>query len=460
MNRLLNKQEVDYVLFHLGHHCTLHDELRARFSFESWNECGICEIPQVHFYQSNKAMQPVSLIWLQQSVPVLFPQEGFEEWFSFDDNGHLYIRQDIIKSAFFFLSGLQEYDRTERDEHGRFLHRHSLQHALGVGMMPVVNYYFDVLVHALSLFCQRWDIPFERKRLFSSFGFWLSHDVDRLAYFSLRQTLKRMLQYCGIKQRTSSRNQLKKDIVRGLAHLIFPHRFPDPWQNILSMAEDEAKLGIRSTYFLLFRQHYMDGRVGLKPLRHRQMIESFRRSGAEVGLHGSYASMHDAAVLRNQIQEFEQAAGFTPAGIRQHYLRTDISQTLASQLDTGFQYDATLGFADAPGYRNGYCYPFKPFDFSKQSIMDIWELPLMLMEVSVLEYQQGDFEHLQLVATKLADEAEKFGGFVSLLWHNCRLREEDYPGVSSFYPNLIREMMVRNAESITGCDLVKLIRTL
>ena len=58
-------------------------------------------------------------------------------------------------------------------------------------------------------------------------------------------------------------------------------------------------------------------------------------------------------------------------------------------------------------------------------------------------------------AAKIA-EASKFGGLFSLLWHNSRLTEYEYPGVQEFYKELLGQIVEKNPPVFTGEELIKL----
>jgi len=88
-------------------------------------------------------------------------------------------------------------------------------------------------------------------------------------------------------------------------------------------------------------------------------------------------------------------------------------------------------------------------------MLDIWEIPLTMMEVTMLNYRQVELDELKTSAFQLIVEARKFGGIFSLLWHNCRLDEYQYPGVISFYNTLLESIVELSPTSITGRRVVE-----
>jgi hypothetical protein len=458
MERPLKKSEIDYVLFHLNHHCTLSDEIKEHFVFAH----DIDEIPtnrrSIVFLQSRQTMNPIKLNWHDTLIPVLFPHPLLNATITSDSKNNIIVHHDFIKSAFFLLSSYQEHFISDRDIHGRFPYEASIQKQLNIAYLPVVNYYFDILITAIDQFCKQENLPFSRKRMFNEFGFFLSHDVDRIALYSWRQMTHKTLQLFGLRPSTNTIASILKTIASGILHNIAPCAIEDPWWNFKHIIKQETSLGIRSTFYFLSRQGKMDSRFTFKNQRIRKLISQLNDNGFETGLHGSYYSIDNRSVMVKQTAEMKNATGINPKGIRQHYLRAEMPTTLRLQQQVGFEYDTSLGFASHAGYRNSYCYPFKPFDFEKGEMLDIWELPLMLMEVSVLDYQKEGFTGLETSSMKMVEEAWKFGGFFSLLWHNCRMSDHDYAGVGSFYESLLAKIMQHGAESVTGSGIVAKIK--
>lgn len=409
------------------------------------------------FLKSSKPMTPITLTWQQTKIPVLYPHSTQTDFFTSDNNGNTIIYHDLIKSSFHLLSGYQETINPTRDVHGRFPYEASIQHQLNIATLPIVNYYFDILITAIEQFCTKQQIPFSRKRLFENFGFLLSHDVDRIALYSPKQTIHKSLQLLGLKPINDTIGLILKMIGKGVLHLICPWWISDPWWNFKAIIRLEKSLGIRSSYYFLTQRGKMDGCISFKTKRIQKLIDELHQNNCEIALHGSYYSIANKSVVTDQKTEMNHHANVVPQGIRQHFLRVDYPHTLRLHQEAGFRYDTSLGFASHAGYRNSYCYPFKPFDHEKNEMLDIWEVPLMLMEVSVLDYQKAGFEGISEATDQMIGEAQKFGGFFSLLWHNCRMSDYDYPGVNSYYQSLLEGIMQKEAESITGIDLINKI---
>lgn len=115
-------------------------------------------------------------------------------------------------------------------------------------------------------------------------------------------------------------------------------------------------------------------------------------------------------------------------GGRQHYLRWKSPDTWRILEKAGLKYDTTLSFADHEGFRCGICFPYKPFDILRNRVLNIWELPLIVMDGSLFNYQNLiPEEGFQRIKT-LVDTIKKYHGVFVLLWHNSSLNDLKLPG--------------------------------
>jgi hypothetical protein len=77
-----------------------------------------------------------------------------------------------------------------------------------------------------------------------------------------------------------------------------------------------------------------------------------------------------------------------------------------------------------------------------------------MMEVSVLQYRKAGFQELKNAVMHYISEARKFGGIFSLLWHNCRLSEYEYVGSKEFYESLLKEIIAKKPDVMSGAQII------
>ena len=120
-------------------------------------------------------------------------------------------------------------------------------------------------------------------------------------------------------------------------------------------------------------------------------------------------------------------ADFEVTECRQHFLRWSVHETPRHQQAAGLTADATLGYADAAGFRAGVCYPYRMFDLHARHALDIYQKPLVAMEVSVFgrDYMNVENHNAALdILMKLKQNCLQFNGDFRLLWHNNHLTTE------------------------------------
>ncbi len=97
------------------------------------------------------------------------------------------------------------------------------------------------------------------------------------------------------------------------------------------------------------------------------------------------------------------------------------------------KYNITLSFAEHEGFRCGICFPYKPFDVFGNRVLNIWELPLTIMDGSLFNYQDlTPEEGLQRI-----EGIKKYQGVFVLLWHNSSLDDLKLPSWVEVYEKTI-----------------------
>ena len=66
--------------------------------------------------------------------------------------------------------------------------------------------------------------------------------------------------------------------------------------------------------------------------------------------------------------------------MRFHFLRHDPHHSPAELAALGFLLDSSLGYADRPGLRGGFSFPYRPYDLDADAPHDLLELPLAVMD--------------------------------------------------------------------------------
>jgi hypothetical protein len=148
------------------------------------------------------------------------------------------------------------------------------------------------------------------------------------------------------------------------------------------------------------------------------MLREIETRGHEVGFHPGYHTPSDPVLFGEQLERLSEALGRPPAGGRQHYLRFRVPDTWQIWADAGLEYDATLGYAEKPGFRCGTCHPFPVFNIACDRPLELTEIPLIAMDVTLRDYLGLSCREAESELLRLAEKCRAVGGTFSILVHN------------------------------------------
>ncbi|MFW6275650.1 MAG: polysaccharide deacetylase family protein, partial [bacterium] len=458
MKGRLTQNQIHYVFYHLNLFLDLNGEIKERILFVN-NSSDLQNIKsrgKIIFMLSENSLDHSKAIAID-NILYLFSNSKIKEHYRIE-NDNLIFNHDILKSAFYLLSGYQEQFPKQKDMHDRFRFAESVQYKLGFVDKPLVNYYFQIIIEGLKEFGKLNKIFITEKNYFKTFGFILSHDIDRVDYYSIHQIKYFIKGLLGLSQTGYSKKQLFFLLPHNIVGCIFPFLKKDRYWSFEWLRKTETKLGIKSTfYFLLKGIKHHDAYYDVNEKRIRKIINYLENEGCEIGVHGTVGSYKDAGELKYCIKRLNKVTSEKIKGIRQHRLKFNHPETFKIQQNEGLIYDSTLGFAEHEGFRNSFCFPFKPYDFEKDRMIDIWEIPLMVMDVTLFNYRNLSFAEAQIKIENLIGEVNKFSGIFTLLWHNGYFDEIKFPGITDFYTGLLKRIMKKNPKADTGIGTINQI---
>lgn len=454
MNGILNSAQIEYVMLHLGQHIHLSDALRDSFVFTGHDSDLSDYKNRIVFLLSEKSFE-ISDIKTIGEIPVLFPLSGENSYFS-HKNGNIIFNHDILKSAFYLLSGIQEVNHNSPDSLGRFSYKESVQAKLNITHKPVVNYYFEEIINGIKAFCDNQNIEFKRISHFNKFAFFLTHDVDRIQYYNLNTFLYLLKTLFLKKQGIKARWENLKELLNTGFHILNVFDKKDPYWNFSEMSDQEKKLGINSAFFFLPKDRkHVDSYYNLNDKKITDLLQFLKNEKHEIGLHGTVRSSESDEALKNILSDFLSVANLNSTGIRQHRLMWKHPDTAVSHCLNGIVYDSTLGFAEHEGFRNSYCHPFRIFDFKNNCTLPYWEIPLNVMDSTLFFYRKLSLSEAMTATEKIRDEVIRFNGVFTLLWHNSYFNEKEVPGITRFYSSLLQNIMAEKPEVMTGLKIVQ-----
>jgi glycosyltransferase involved in cell wall biosynthesis len=223
----------------------------------------------------------------------------------------------------------------------------------------------------------------------------------------------------------------------------------------------DAERGLPATYYIIpFKnragQHVDAPRAPRRATKYdvadiMDWIPRLREAGAEVAVHGIDA-WHSIELGTAELNRIRNATGEERVGVRMHWLLSE-PQTPQKLEAAGYDYDATHGYNDIPGFRAGTTQVYRPLGASK-----LLELPLHIQDGALFLASRQDLPESEAweKCLRMIQHASAAGGVLSLLWHDRSHGPERYWG--GFYLRLIRELRERPVWFATGRQVVDWFR--
>lgn len=192
---------------------------------------------------------------------------------------------------------------------------------------------------------------------------------------------------------------------------------PNPEWALDNLIELERKHNIKSSYyFLCLQKGEQDYNYDINSMK--SYINHLANDGNEIGLHGGHKAYASAEKIKSEKALLESVTGTATVGYRNHYLRFRTPDTWHYLKDAGFEYDTTFGFPNQIGYRNGLCYPFRPYNTDKNAYIDMLELPLLVMDVTFFKYMGLNVDNAFNLYMNIMNEVKRLHGVLTIVWHN------------------------------------------
>ncbi len=363
---------------------------------------------------------------------------------------------DMISDIFFMLTRYEEVVNAgvKKDRHSRFPAVESLAYKNNFLHRPVVNEHIALLgtwIESLSSGYKRPN-PWGRK----AFAVCLSHDVDSILknqnlFAAFKHTIAILLKYRKPKnavQYLKSYFQNRRDHTK------------DPYWTFNYLINTEKAYQFNSSfYFLALENSDPDWRYNINDSKVRVLIEELDACGCEIGYHGSLVSYNNERVMGLERHRVDAVVLRKPYGCRQHYLKFRVPFTWRYQQRSGLLYDTTLSFADHEGFRCGMCLPFKPYDLLDDHVLDLWEIPLIIMEGTLEYYRKLSPEDGLKKIVSMIETVKKHHGVFTILWHNSSF-DYDWEEWKPVYEKMMEYLGKSDCIGLSGREAIEHIKGL
>jgi|GEM_PF-975033 len=322
-------------------------------------------------------------------------------------------RPDYILSAFFLLSGMQEWVSDKRDKWGRFPYTGSLQEEYGEAQEAWVDQFFEQIYIKLK---SKVNLPAYKR---SPSDIVLTHDIDHLSWPILQNS------YFYFK------NSLRKEGWKSLIKL--PKLAENTRRNLSEIMQLEKKYNAHSVFFWLTEKG--KGQHGIPnadySIHDRYVKNIMRRIDESRSTNG----LHKSSKKKSLKLEFKAHSNLCPIN-RYHYLLFDLPSA-GKELNETIDQDYSFGFAEQMGFRNAYSRPFHPFDFENWRPFQFLEVPLHIMDTTFHSYlklspEEAEEKIISFLSRHQSDSC------ISILWHNDYLTPFKFNGWGKVYENILK----------------------
>ena len=292
----------------------------------------------------------------------------------------------------------------------------------------------------------------------ADFAVCLTHDVDQVTNYSVRQNIRETARLVGLRETTVGKAKvLLKQATRFPKILYHARQEQDPYHAFERWLDVEKRIGAKSTFFFMpevvNEPHRTDPNYTFSDTivfdgEERTVAEMMREidsQGWEVGLHPTWHTYDDPHELARQKAQVEGVLGHEVRSVRQHFLHYDIERTPRAHTEAGFRFDSTLGFTDGVGFRFGTSYPWQLYDGENNERLPILELPLVIQDGALLNSRKGlslDKDTAFAYLRQLVDRVENVGGVLTLNWHPRFVGEDPW---WSLYERVLRHLETKDA---------------
>jgi peptidoglycan/xylan/chitin deacetylase (PgdA/CDA1 family) len=288
------------------------------------------------------------------------------------------------------------------------------------------------------------------------FALFLSHDIDQIHDRELFRVLADL-------------NHIRRMLTQGesghlglaAARVVRSLFRPKPTgSDVRVLLEIEARHGFKSTFFILHDPYwsrqgprYRLGSPGLA-----RIVAMVKAAGGEIGVHGGYYRFNNPVAYQVSLELVGKTFSTPVVGIRNHLLRFSYPETWRAQAAAGYRYDASFGWPDRLGARDGCETPFQPLDPATGRTLDLTVLPLTVMDVTLFRHLRLGGEAALAAAWAAIEPIIARGGLVSLLWHNNYFDEPEYLDWQWVYAQLLARLAALRPWCSTGAEIDAWVR--
>ena len=337
---------------------------------------------------------------------------------------------DIFSASFFLLSRYEEYLPHKKDNFGRYSFSSSTAHQNGFLHLPLINIW---AIELRRLLLRKFPgLNYSRRQ----FCFQPTYDID-MAWTYLHKGFSRNAGGLLKSLISGNWNQAVKRarVLRG--------RRPDPFDVYEWLDALHLKYSLRPHYFFLLAGVHKGYDRNIDP-RSKAMkdLVSYHASGYHVGIHPSWQSGDNKALLKKEIKDLEEMAGRKVTSSRFHFIRFTLPEDYRELISLGILDDFSMGYGTINGFRASVCTPFPWYDLLQEEETALMIHPFCWMDANS-HYEQANTPAQAFMELKSFHETVKrCEGELSIISHNSFFSDEpEFAGWKQVYEIFLDEVV-------------------
>jgi hypothetical protein len=356
---------------------------------------------------------------------------------------------DIFAASFYLLSRYEEYLPHTKDIYDRYAHENSIAFKENFLHLPLINIWLRDFKNLLQqkfpsllsldsrlrtsdsrLPTPDSELPIPDSRL----TFLPTYDID-IAWSYKHKGWKRNL---GGMLRSLFKGhwwQVKERIK------VLGAKQNDPFDAFSWMNELHEKYKLQPYYFFLVADK--TGRYDKNILPGCKAMEQLIKDHARrypVGIHPSWRSGDDDALLNKEIDTLANITGNKIASSRQHFIRFTLPQSFRRLIDHGIRNDFSMGYGSINGFRASVASPFYWYDLEKEEQTELLLFPFCYMDANSFYEQKNSAQQALEEMRHYYHAVESVNGHFIMIWHNSFLgTDRQCAGWRNVYEQFIKE---------------------
>lgn len=332
-----------------------------------------------------------------------FETNGYTAFFK---TTHAAFPFDIFAASFYLLTRYEEYLPHTKDMYGRYAHENSLAFKENFLQIPVINNWVMDLAKALK---QQY-AAFSVQR--SAFKFVPTYDID-IAYAYKYKGIFRNIGGALKSLFSFNINSLTERIK------VLAGKKKDPFDTYDELDALHAQYQLKPIYFFLVARKNAGYDKNIIPRKEviRQLISEHEKK-CSIGIHPSWQSGDDAALLTKEKEYLEETTGVRIINTRQHYIRFNLPEGYRRLIRAGLKNDYSMGYGSINGFRASVASSFYWYDLEKEEQTTLRVHPFCFMEANAYYEQkltaEAAFDELMHYYTA----CKKVNGTLITIWHN------------------------------------------